>query len=124
MKKQNNNDTFEVRNKRIENRFTIDNLFVDEYMFRIGKTPADCHRISAIYMILCRFSNNDTGEAFPTQHQMKHLLQYKSQGNITSYIKPLADWNIISIRSEESDKNDGSFHSIYTLLDKSVWIEV
>lgn len=112
----------EIRDKRIDKRFTVDNVYIDKYMNIIGKTPAECHRCSAIYMILCRHANNETGEAFPSQHKLKELLNLRSQGNITKYIQPLIDWNIISVRQEKSSA--GKNYSIYTLLDKSMWKNV
>jgi len=122
MKKQNNNDnTFEVINKRKTNFFIVDDLFIDEYIQKLGDTPAQCHTTAVIYFILCRHADKKTGESFPGQWKIAKTLNYKFQGNITSYINNLKRLNLISIREEESKKHPGRFHSVYTLLDKKDW---
>ena len=96
-----------VRSKRSENRFYIDNEFLNGYAKRVG-WQGQC-----VYPALCR--HEKSGKAFPS---IKHLAQELgiSDSSVRRGIENLKEYNIILV-----ERVGKTLNNIYWLLDYKEW---
>ena len=105
MKQQ--NLPFKIRDKRKENRYYIDNEFLNGYAKEVGVFG------QAVYMALCRHAKDEY--CFPSQKHLAVELGI-SIYSVKRGIKTLKEFNIISvIRRGKTQSNE------YWLLDRSEW---
>ena len=105
---------FKVRDKRKENRYYIDNEFLNGYAKMVGWQG------QAVYMALCRHAKEE--KCFPS---LKHL-STELGVSITSVrggVKNLKEYNIISVQMRTRTRQ-GRGSNIYFLLDRTKWIPV
>lgn len=101
-------NTIEVRSKRTDSRYYIDNEFLNGYAAKVGPNG------HIVYSALCRHEKD--GKAFPGyRHLAKEL--GTSVGNISSGVKKLKKYNIIKI--EKSNRKNKSY--TYWLVDYKNW---
>jgi len=101
--------SFIIRSKRVENRFYIDNEFIDGYARKVG-WPGQ-----VVYLALCRHERS--GKAFPSVRHLAGEIGI-STGSVSKGIKNLKEYGIIKI--ERTAK--GGY--IYWLIDHEVWKKV
>ena len=100
------NEEIEVRNKRKEDRFYIDNEFLNGYAKKVGSAG------QSVYMALCKHERE--GKAFPgVRHLAKEL--NISTGTVSAGIKRLLEYSIIKIAVAKQGKY------IYYLIDHNKW---
>ena len=108
------NKDFKIRDKRKNGWFYIDN----EYLNGLGKHLGPIG--IAVYVSLCRHTNNETQESYPSQERIAEEISV-SRKTVKKYIGLLKNHNVIDITQERSA--DGRFlHNVYILMDKEVWI--
>ncbi len=106
MESINQDSHIEVRNRRKEHRFYIDNEFLNGYAKKVG-SPGQ-----SVYMALCRHERD--GRAFPgLRHLAKELAI--SMGSVSAGINKLRDYGIFKINRGKQGKY------IYYLIDHSQW---
>lgn len=103
---------FQVRDRRIKERFTIDNLYLNGYAKHIGLIG------TAIYVSLCRHADMNQ-EAWPSQDLLakEHGITDRV---IRNHTKKLEKLNIIHIERTRNHRGQLGKNR-YILLDKSVW---
>jgi len=98
---------FKIRDKRKENRYYIDNEFLNGYAKEVGAYG------QGVYMALCRHAKDET--CFPSQNHLAVELGI-SVDSVKRGVKTLKEWNIIGvIRRGKTQSNE------YWLLDRSEW---
>ena len=108
------NTGIKVRDKRKENRYYIDNEFLNGYARRVGVYA------QSVYMALCRHSRN--GASFPGQDHLAEELGI-SPSSVKDGITKLKKYNIIDVEMR-LDTKQGRGSNIYYLLDRTEWKSV
>jgi len=103
-------DEILVRSKRKDNRFYIDNEFLNGYAKKVSWQG------QVVYMALCRHEKE--GKAFPGQIHLAKELDI-SAGSVSMGVKALVSWNIIKV-----ERVGSSGRYIFWLLDRSEWKNV
>ena len=109
------NKLFKIRDQREKNWFWLDNEYLNGYAKYFGAIG------TAIYVSLCRHSNNETQQCFPS------IATIASENNIgistvKKYLKIFQSYKLIDISREKDPLTKRWKNNIYTLLDKSEWI--
>ena len=104
---------FKVRDKRNKGWFWMDNEYLNGWARYFGATG------TAIYVSLCRHSNNKTKECFPAQKQIAEELTIDER-TVRRYLGLFQKCGLISIKRERR-KDKKWANNIYTLLDKEHW---
>lgn len=105
--------TFKVRDTRRAHYFTIDNVFIDEYLKILGPTAY------AVYSYLCRCSDKNQ-ESFPKQAAIAEKIGLNEQ-TVNEKLQLLHEWNIIQITHTREKETGKQMNNIYTLIDRSEW---
>lgn len=106
-----------IRDVRKKEWFIVDNIYINGYAKLLSPLTA------LVYFALCRHSNNETQQCYPSIELIAEELNI-SKPTVIKGIKELEKWNIINVTREESTRKNGhQMPNVYTLLDKSVWIE-
>ncbi|MBI2624768.1 MAG: helix-turn-helix domain-containing protein [Candidatus Nealsonbacteria bacterium] len=102
---------FKVRDKRKENRYYVDNEFLNGYAKYVGWQG------QVVYHALCRHAKD--GTCFPSIGHLAAELGI-SETSVKTGVKRLKELNIISARMRtRTSKGRGS--NIYWLLDRTEW---
>jgi hypothetical protein len=103
-----------LRDIRKDNRFYIDNEFLNGYAKYVGWQG------QVVYVALCRHAKKET--SFPS---LKHLSTELGVGitSVKEGIKKLKEYNVISVEMRIKTK-EGRGSNIYYLLDRSEWKKV
>lgn len=113
MKQQN---LFKGRDKRKRGWFWLDNDYLNGWAKYFGAVG------TAIYVSLCRHSNNENQKCFPA---MKTIAEETgiSENTVKKYIHLFEKFKLIGIEKERDYKTKKWLNNIYTLLDKIEWIQ-
>lgn len=104
----------EIRDKRSQDWYWMNNLFIDSYGEIVGT-----HAV-AVYAVLCRHSNNDTQQCFPSMDTIARKAGIKSRKTVSKAIDLLEFYNIIEV--EKSSAADGKrLNNIYHLITPGKW---
>jgi predicted transcriptional regulator len=98
-----------VRDIRQPGHFWADNEIIDVYAPRIGAYGI------AVYMLLCRYADNKTGEAFPALKTIAETLAI-SKPTVTKAIKALQAEKLVRIRVRYKRGSKERDNNIYVLL--------
>ena len=93
------------------NTFRVDNIIVDEYGEKIGAIGV------AIYNVLARHADRETGICFPGIRLMARKLAL-GRTTVKKYLRILLNHSLIAISSRLSDEGDPT-SNLYMLLDPS-----
>lgn len=107
-----NNQTFEVRDIRVKEKFFVDDRYLNGY----AKILSDA--AFRVYISLCRHADLQQ-EAFPSIDLLAEQ-HGKSRSTILRGIKELKKYSLIATSQKRSD-NGLFLHNTYVLLDKSQW---
>lgn len=99
-------DVIEVRSKRQQGWFWVENDFVDRLASRVG------HDAFAVYICLCRFSDVKTQECYPSISTLQNLLKM-GRSKVLEAISSLEENQVIAV--DRSRSPGGVNH--YVLLD-------
>jgi DNA-binding transcriptional ArsR family regulator len=102
---------FDIRDSRRPGHFWADNEIVDQHLPEIGVYGF------AVYMLLCRYADSDTGQCFPSVGAMAAKLKI-SQPTVRAALEKLKEVKLITIRHrrKEHDGKVVNLTSIYTIL--------
>lgn len=103
----------EVRDNRQKEWFWLDNEYLNGYARLLG---ASC---TVVYLSLCRHSDNNTQQCFPS---MKLIAEENgiSERTVIRAIKTLEEWNIVRVHRRKNNKGTQEVN-VYTLTSKTVW---
>jgi len=103
-------------NKKNSEYFMIQNRFYDVYAEFLGP-----YAIS-VYLALCRYRNNETGRAFPSQDLLARRLKISIK-SVTRHIKLLYKYNLVRVVSREKDPYTRKWvHNVYQITGERYWI--
>jgi len=106
-------ENIEIRDKRDGGWFWMDNEYLNGYAKFL--TPS----ATTVYISLCRHSNNDTQQCFPSMRLIAEELGIATR-TVVRATKELENWGIITI--DRSKKVDGTqAQNIYILTAKKMW---
>ena len=106
----------EVRDKRDDQRFYIDNDFVDHVL------PKVRGRGAAVYMTLCRVADYKKGSLKYAVGTLAKKCKL-SEPTVRAALADLADLNVIHIQARYTNRNGRRWNhvNVYTLLDRKHW---
>lgn len=107
---------FKGRDKRKKGWFWMDNDYLNGYAQYFGAIG------TAIYVSLCRHSNNENQKCFPAMETIAEEVGI-SENTVRKYIHLFGKYKIIGIEKERDYKTKKWLNNIYTLLDKTEWIK-
>lgn len=99
--------TDKVRERR-PGHFWADNEIIDEYLPKIGANGL------AVYMVLARYANNESGKCFPSIKEIAKGLGISAR-SVQYTLRKLKTVGLISIEARTS-KSGGQSSNLYTLL--------
>lgn len=109
-------EIFSGRDKRERGWFWLDNEYLNGYAKYFGPVG------TAIYVALCRHSDNKTQKCFPAIITLAEELG-TTENTIKKYIKLFEKYKIVSVKREKDSKTKRRKPNVYTLLDKKYWIK-
>lgn len=99
----------EVRDRRTEHRFFVDNVIVRHYGKQIGPYGI------AVYNVLCLHANQQTQEAYPSIKTIAEMIG-ASTGKVSESIKQLRQLRLVHVKRQYR-KDGGLWVNLYTLVD-------
>jgi replication initiation and membrane attachment protein DnaB len=104
----------EIRDKRSQEWYWQNNLFVDVYGETVGSNAV------AIYSVLCRHANNSTQKCWPSMETIGKKSGIKDRKTVSKAIGILSDYNIIEVEKVKAD-NGKHANNTYQLNDPKYW---
>lgn len=105
----------EIRDNRQKEWFWLDNEYLNGYARHLGTVA------TAVYISLCRHSDNKTQTCFPSMELIAEENGIGSRNTVSKAINSLEQWNIIKIQKNYNKNTKQRENNIYTLLAKSEW---
>lgn len=109
-------DLFRGRDRRKKGWFWMDNEYLNGYAKFFGAIG------TAIYVSLCRHSDNETQKCFPAQKLIAEELGI-GERTVRNYLKIFRKYKIISIQREKHPLTKKWLNNVYFMVDKDYWLK-
>lgn len=108
---------FRGRDKRKKGWFWMDNDYLNGYAKYFGPIG------TAIYVSLCRHTDNETQKCFPAMETIAEEIG-TSINTVKKYIRLFEKYHLIGIEREKDPRTKRWLNNIYTVRDKEEWVRI